>query len=129
MTTEEAAAMERQMLDPEEYDNAFVPKHRARIPRSREAHAKTELSTLLDSRYRDILSPKTPLYLFLQIKTRDGRKPVRLTNATAADLGLDRHHKSRYLHELEKIGAVRVERSGLAVPLVWWRHLGDDAGV
>ena len=85
VTTEEAAAMERQMLDPEEYDNAFVPKHRARIPRSREAHTKTELSTLLDSRYRDILSPKTPLYLFLQIKTRDGRKPVRLTNATAAD--------------------------------------------
>jgi hypothetical protein len=121
VTAEEAAAMERHVLDPAEYDKAFEPKRRARIPRSKEAFAKVELSVLMDSRQHDLFAPKIRLYLFLQIKTLDGRKPVRLTNAIAADLGLSRQHKIRCLRQLEAVSAVRVEWDEQRVPLVWWQ--------
>jgi len=121
------------ILDPDDplYEDpaALERRRRSRLLRSEQPFAKVELPDLLDRRYRGIHSPKARLYLYLQVKTRNGRSPVRVTNAMAADLGLDRHRKSRCLHELEKIGAVRVERSGLAAPMVWWQRLRDDADV
>ena len=84
------------------------------------ACARVPLSELLDSRYHVLYPPKTRLYLFLQLKTENGRKPVRLTGAMVADLGLDGQGKGRYLHQLEAAGAVRVTRDQLLSPLVEW---------
>jgi hypothetical protein len=84
-----------------------------------EACARVGLSELLDARYHGLYPPKTRLYLYLQIKTENGRKPVRLTGAMVADLGLDGQGKGRYLHQLEAVGAVRVKRDQLLSPMVW----------
>jgi hypothetical protein len=120
------------ILDPDDplYEDPAVleQRRRSRLLRSEQPFARVKLSVLLDSQQHDLFAPKIRLYLFLQIKTLEGRKPVRLTSAMATDLGLDRHHKSRYLHELERIGAVRVEWNGLAVPVVWWQSRSDGAG-
>jgi hypothetical protein len=74
-----------------------------------EVGARVALSELLDSRYHGLYPPKTRLYLFLKIITENGRKPVRLTGAMVADLGLDGQGKGRYLRQLEAAGAVRVQ--------------------
>ena len=96
-------------------------RRRSRLLRSEQPFARVKLSVLLDSQQHDLFAPKIRLYLFLQIKTLDGRKPVRLTNAIAADLGLSRQHKIRCLRQLEAVSAVRVEWDEQRVPLVWWQ--------
>jgi hypothetical protein len=93
-----------------------------------EACAHVALSELLDSRYHGFYPPKTRLYLFLKIKTENGRKPVRLTGAMVADLGLDGQGKGRYLRQLEAAGVVRVQRDQLLSPLVEWCDRLADTG-
>jgi len=93
-----------------------------------EAGAEVALAKLLDSRYHGLFPPRTRLYLFLQIRTRNGREPIRLTGAMVADLGLDGQGKSRYLHQLEAAGVVRVNRDQLLSPLVEWCDRLDGAG-
>ena len=85
-----------------------------------EAGARVALAKLLDSHYHRVFPPKTRLYLLLKIITENGRRPVRLTGAMVADLGLDGQGKGRYLHQLEAAGAVRVTRDQLLSPLVEW---------
>jgi|SRR6516165_7332558 hypothetical protein len=93
-----------------------------------EACARVELAKLFDHRYHGLFPPRTRLYLFLQIRTRNGREPIRLTGAMVADLGLDGQGKSRYLHQLEAAGVVRVNRDQLLSPLVEWCDRLDGAG-
>ena len=89
-------------------------------PLADEAGVRVALSELQDSRYHGLYPPKTRLYLYLKIKTENRRKPVRLTGAMVADLGLDGQGKGRYLRQLEAAGVVRVRRDRLLSPLVEW---------
>ena len=73
----------------------------------------------LTNRQRDsILPPRTRLWLYLLIKSRAGRNPVRLTNPKAAEIGLDRYAKARALAHLRRAGFVAVEQRGKEAPVV-----------
>jgi len=85
-----------------------------------EACAPVALAKLVDSRYHGLFPPRTRMYLYLQIKTRGGRDPIRLTDAMAVELGLYRGSKATCLHQLEAAGVVRVTRDQLLSPLVEW---------
>jgi hypothetical protein len=103
---------------------------RNKKPSAEEIAAETcvriELSELLDSRCHALYPPKTRLYLYLRVKTENGRKPVRLTGAMVADLGLDGQGKGRYLHQLEAAGVVRVRsRAGSRGPRPSARGIDD----
>jgi hypothetical protein len=67
-----------------------------RMKRSGVLFARTTLPWLTDPRLDAVYPPRTRLWLYLLIKTREGRKPVRLTNKMAAEIGLDRHAKDRH---------------------------------
>src|SRR6516165_10884512 len=85
-----------------------------------EACAPVTLAKLLDRRYHGLFPPRTRMYLYLQIKTRNGRDPIRLTDAMAIALGLYRGSKATCLRQLEAAGVVRVTRDQLLSPLVEW---------
>ena len=93
-----------------------------------EAGAEVALAKLLDSRYHGLFPPRTRMYLYLQIKTRNGRDPIRLTDAMAVQLGLYRGSKATCLRQLEAAGVVRVQRDQLLSPLVEWCDRLDGAG-
>jgi hypothetical protein len=82
--------------------------------------AQIELAWLSDPRFRGLISPMMRLWLLLQIRTLRGSRAVRLTNAMAADVDVDRHRKSDCLRRLEKLGLVKVVRSGNRNPEVRW---------
>jgi hypothetical protein len=82
--------------------------------------AQVELAWLIDPRFQRLSNSTLRLYLLLQIRTIRGSRAVRLTNQIASEAGVDRHHKSRRLRQLEKIGFVRVVRSGNQNPEVTW---------
>jgi hypothetical protein len=98
------------------------------MPRSRERFARTPLGWLTD-RHRDaIFPPRTRLWLYLLIKTREGRKPVRLTNLLAAEIGLDRHAKARALAQLRRAGLVSITQQGFEAPVVTVLAAGEPKG-
>jgi hypothetical protein len=76
-------------------------------------------SWLLDRSWDAYFPAKLRLYLYLRILTRDGLgRSVRLTNGTAAEIGLTRQQKHDCLRELEKDGLVTLVRDGHAAPEV-----------
>jgi hypothetical protein len=77
-----------------------------------------DLAELRDRRLYRVLPPRTRLYLYLRIKTRDGRDPVRLTDEVAVALGLPRNSKATALRQLERADLVRVDRARLLTPLI-----------
>ena len=89
-----------------------------RMPRSDERYARTRLSWLLDRRNDKVCGPAMRLYLYLVIKTREGLQPVKLTNARAAEIGLDKFGKARALAHLAKAGHVSVVQMGNQAPVV-----------
>jgi hypothetical protein len=58
------------------------------------------------------------LYFLVQYLTKRGSREWPLTNSEAADIGLNRHHKHRYLGQLERLGLVKVSRQGQHNPVV-----------
>jgi hypothetical protein len=74
--------------------------------------AQVELAWLTDPERRSDFSPEIRLYLYLQIKSRRGLHPVRLTNLMLADIGIHAHNKTRYVRRLEARGLVKVVSSG-----------------
>jgi hypothetical protein len=90
----------------------------ARMPRMVEPFARVPLSWLLDPQKGADLSAKLRLHLFLLIETREGRRPVTLTNALAARIGISRQEKAICLRQLEKDGSLSVVRNGRLSPVV-----------
>jgi hypothetical protein len=58
------------------------------------------------------------VWIYLLIKTRDGKKAVRFTNNEALRLGLDHRNKMRELHALEARGLVELHGGGNKTSLV-----------
>jgi len=104
------------------FDDTIIPPPKAKpapLPRSKKPFCKITLSSLQDRRFDVLFTPAGRLYYRLEIETRRGARPVRLTNGLAAEIGIVRQHKARYLRELEGLGLVSVaERDGAKVPLV-----------
>ena len=63
--------------------------------------ARIFLARLTDRSWDDFHPPKLRLLLYLQIKSRRGKRQVHLTNKLAAEIGLSRQQKARCLRELE----------------------------
>jgi hypothetical protein len=61
--------------------------------------------------------------LWLWYRSHEGREPVTLTSASAADAGLDRPGKLRRLRQLEARGLITVVRSGKRAPLITVRSV------
>jgi hypothetical protein len=77
------------------------------------------LAHLTDRQWDEFYPPMARLYHYLRIKSRRGKKPVRLTNKTAADeLGLSRWQKCRLLRRLEQKGLVVVSWADNSTPVV-----------
>jgi hypothetical protein len=85
---------------------------RARVRRSDKLFAAVPLDWLTDRRWDRNIPAKFRLYLYLWIKTHRGQREVSLTNAMAADIGLVRQDKARWLAVLEKQGQICVNRQG-----------------
>jgi hypothetical protein len=106
-------------LDPERFRLKVAPSGKShRMKRSGVLFARTPLPWLTDRRLDTVYPPRTRLWLYLLIKTREGCKSVRLTNEMAAEIGLDRHAKARALARLKKAGLVSVMHLGNEVPLI-----------
>jgi hypothetical protein len=87
--------------------------------RSKKPYGKVNLRSLQDPRFNVLYTPTGRLYHRLEIETRRGTRRVSLTNGLAAEVGVLRQHKARYLRELEAMGLVTVvAREGNQVPLV-----------
>ena len=89
-----------------------------RMQRSSVLFARSPRTWLTDRRWDAVYPPRTRLWLLLLIKSKEGRKSVRLTNEMAAEIGLDRHAKARALARLKKAGLVSVPPTGHEVPVV-----------
>lgn len=102
-------------LDPERFrlQLGSNPPKPARLP-----FARTWLPCLTGREWDDVYPPRTRLWLLLLIKSREGRRPVRLTNKLAQEIGLDRYAKTRALARLERAGLVSVTRFEGKMPLV-----------
>jgi hypothetical protein len=94
------------------------PSKPQRMKRSSVSFARTPLPWLTDPRWDAVYPPRTRLWLLLLIKTREGCKPVRLTNAMVGEIGLDRHAKARALAQLKRAGLVSMVQTGNEAPLV-----------
>jgi hypothetical protein len=118
-------------IDPDRFRLTVIPLEPSkpqRMPRSWERFARTPLGWLTD-RHRDaIFPPRARLWLYLLIKTREGRKPVRLTNQMAVEIGLDRFAKARALAQLREAGLVSVAQHGLEAPVVTVLFTGGSKG-
>jgi hypothetical protein len=80
--------------------------------------AAVPLDWLSDRRWDEVFPTRLRLYLYLVIKSRRGQKPVRLTNAMAAEIGLTKQSKMRTLRWLEARGFLRVVSRGSRTPLI-----------
>ena len=88
------------------------------IPHRIALFAKVELNELT-SRHRDfIYPPLTRLYLYVRVRTGNGKRAINLSNSAALDLGLSRWQKSRYLRRLEEAGLILVKRKFGCMPNV-----------
>jgi hypothetical protein len=107
-------------IDPERFrltgDLAKPVMRRAK--RKRVPFAQVPLDCLTDRQGDAIFPPRTRLWLYLLIKSRAGRNSVRLTNPKVAEIGLDRHAKSRALAQLRRAGLVSVVQQGSEAPIV-----------
>jgi hypothetical protein len=65
-----------------------------------------------------LFSARARLFLFLVMESYEGKKPVRMTNAMAAKLGLPRQNKLRELRWLQAAGLVVVTSEGNKTPVV-----------
>jgi len=104
-------------LDEEPDQPAPQPKP-ARLPRSRKHFAMVPLSWLTNRAWDSYMPARQRLFLYLQYKSRRGTRSVRLSNAMAAEIGLDRHSKMRRLRQLETDGLVTFTLAGRGVPVV-----------
>ena len=91
---------------------------KTRMPPIEGLFAPTTLERLYDRQYHKVYPPLTRLYLFIVAQSYRGTQPFELTNAMAAKLGINRHHKSEYLGMLERHGVVAVIRDGQATVIV-----------
>jgi hypothetical protein len=95
------------------------PKARSDWQSTREdLYGQVYLARITDRAWDRFYVPAVRLYHYLEIKSFRGTRLVRLTNDMAADVGLNRHHKSYWLKQLEAWGLVTVTRFGQKTPLV-----------
>jgi hypothetical protein len=102
-------------------DNDGIPavdEQKARSKRRKRRYGQVSIDWLADPAWREAMAPWLRLYLLLQYLTKRGEQSVRLTNEMAAEAGLDRHQKSRCLHELVTRGLVTGWRYGQHNPVV-----------
>jgi hypothetical protein len=88
------------------------PSKPARLPRTGRLFTPVELEWLKDPGRRGVFSAKVRLLLLVLVRSRRGARPVRLTNAMAAEVGVGRALKARCLQSLERDGFVSVQRRG-----------------
>ena len=79
------------------YEDATPPRTRRYahhlIPLSDEPFTKTELSEIRSRRNDEVFPPLTRLWVLIKIRTGAGRRPYRLTNVEAEEIGLSRWQK------------------------------------
>jgi hypothetical protein len=90
----------------------------AQVTPTKRLWAKVSLDAVLDRRQDETFSAPTRLLVYLFVKSHDGKRVVPLTNAMAAEVGLDRVRKLKVLRHLEAHGYVTVERHGQETPRV-----------
>jgi hypothetical protein len=104
------------------YEDATPPRTRRYahhlIPLSDEPFTKTELSEIRSRRNDEVFPPLTRLWVLIKIRTGAGRRPYRLTNVEAEEIGLSRWQKYVLVQRLEAMGRVTVRRSIGCSPLV-----------
>src|SRR5262249_44807749 len=83
-----------------------------RRPRIHEPFVAVPLQRLLDRSWDDCFPARTRLLLYLEYETKYGQQEVSLTNAVAADLGLNRQNKMRELRRLERRGRILLTTKG-----------------
>jgi hypothetical protein len=88
------------------------PSKPGRLPRTRGLFTPVELEWLRDPARRGVFSAKVRLLLLVLVRSRRGARPVRLTNAMAAEVGVGRALKARCLQSLERDGFLSIQRSG-----------------
>lgn len=126
-TIDGAAKADSSPFVPQAGDPLFAeppPVKASRMERSRERFARVLAKHLDDRRADRTFHARTRLYCLLMIKSREGRRPVRLTNAMADGIGLTRFQKLRHLQRLEEDGLVVIARDRNATPIVTF--LGYD---
>src|SRR5262249_11218406 len=67
---------------------------------------------LQDRRWDKLFTPRGRLFLYLQIKSKEGARPVQLSADELSSLGIPRSNKLRELRELERIGLISVSLNG-----------------
>jgi hypothetical protein len=111
---EMSAARLRIVVDNETPKTASMPKPK----KTKRRYAQADIDWLSHPVLKNKFTADWRLYLLLQYVTRRGTRSVRLTNELAAEAALDRHHKSRFLKQLEIQGLVKVTRRGKHNPEV-----------
>jgi hypothetical protein len=89
-----------------------------RLPRTDSLFAPVKLVWLRNRAWDQVFPSKVRLYLYLLIRSHRGLRSVRFTNTMAAEIGLDRHQKSRHLAALQRLGLVITEQAGRGTVLV-----------
>jgi hypothetical protein len=106
-------------LDPEVFRLTAVPKAVSKKgAKRRPAYARSWLPWLTNRQFDAAYPPITRLWLYLLIRSKEGRHRLSLTNAMAAEIGIDRYQKYRLLRQLERAGFVAVDRVGRSAPAV-----------
>jgi hypothetical protein len=118
MSPEEAAELERNcLLDPEPLDPA-TPAPAARGMPRRAQRLQPLPGPYVRVPLQWILKPHKPwpsrqgcrLLLLLLYKSHWGQKPVRVTNALAAETGIPERTKEHCIHQLAKAGWLRIDQ-------------------
>jgi hypothetical protein len=97
---------------------AIDVSHSATGKSPRQRFAQVSIDWLGDPAWQRLIPPHLRLYFLVQYLTKRGSREWPLTNSEASEIGLDRHHKHRYLGQLEQLGLVRVSRQGQHNPVV-----------
>lgn len=114
-----------------------LPLSTAPAPRSTSRNRAKRLPRLPDAWVRVPLQWLTPegafgarerLFLLLLYRSYWGQKPVRVTNALAAQVGISPRTKTNVLRDLVERNAVRVEQHGRQAPMVWARVIVSSEG-
>jgi hypothetical protein len=69
--------------------------------------------------------PRDRLFLYLLFRSHWGQRPVVVTGAFAAEVGISRQSKTQILYGLERTGWIRIERRGRQAPIVRVMVLSD----
>ncbi len=99
---------------------------KARRLRNTGLYAPVPLTSLMDRAWDAVYHPRTRLFLYLWVRSHQGQQSVKLTNAMAAEIGLDKQQKWRYLRQLKDTRRIAITQDGNNAPTIVVQQLNGQ---